>query len=329
MLVPNRHKDSDDYRYGFQGQEMDNELKGEGNSINYTFRMHDPRIGRFFATDPLEGDFSHNSPYAFSENRVMDSYEYEGLEKVAIFGASLPGQYYLPIWGSNPPQNTPGHTAYNSTHVRFFGKQAQRLKQQYGYSIHQMLTGKDFIKSLVTETKKHGSISSIAIFSHGNTNGLLLSNDEGFYSTEANKQAGLGAATIQDLQNKVKSGEIKFDKDAVCFFDACHAVGENATVKTDSPAVQFTLMTGVTSIGSTGSVSMKDPTKANGEFTTMGDFYKITRVQYQKTIDIKNPEKTSKWQFWKSDTIKKIEKGYTIKKEIIGSDVKIDDHIKK
>jgi hypothetical protein len=59
---------------------MDNELKGEGNSLNYTFRMHDPRIGRFFATDPLFADYPHNSPYAFSENRVIDGVELEGLE---------------------------------------------------------------------------------------------------------------------------------------------------------------------------------------------------------------------------------------------------------
>jgi RHS repeat-associated protein len=80
MLVPNRHGQSDSYRYGFQGQEMDNELKGEGNSLNYTFRMHDPRIGRFFATDPLESKYPWNSPYAFSENRVIASVELEGLE---------------------------------------------------------------------------------------------------------------------------------------------------------------------------------------------------------------------------------------------------------
>ncbi|WP_035088283.1 DUF6443 domain-containing protein, partial [Aquimarina muelleri] len=30
MLLPNRHGNSGDYRYGFQGQEMDNEIKGEG-----------------------------------------------------------------------------------------------------------------------------------------------------------------------------------------------------------------------------------------------------------------------------------------------------------
>jgi RHS repeat-associated protein len=80
MLVPNPDRTASKYRYGFQGQEMDNELKGEGNSLNYEFRMHDPRVGRFFAVDPLSHKFSWNSPYAFSENRVIDGLELEGLE---------------------------------------------------------------------------------------------------------------------------------------------------------------------------------------------------------------------------------------------------------
>ena len=80
QLVPNRHGSSTAYRYGFQGQEKDDELKGEGNSLNYTFRMHDPRVGRFFARDPLERSFPWNSPYAFSENRVIDGIELEGAE---------------------------------------------------------------------------------------------------------------------------------------------------------------------------------------------------------------------------------------------------------
>ena len=80
MLVPNRHGSSESYRYGFQGQEKDDEVKGEGNSLNYTFRMHDPRVGRFFAVDPLSKDYPWNSFYAFSENRVIDGIELEGLE---------------------------------------------------------------------------------------------------------------------------------------------------------------------------------------------------------------------------------------------------------
>lgn len=82
MLLNNRHGsvDNDAYRYGFQGQERDDELKGEGNSYNYTFRMHDPRLGRFFAVDRMAPQYPHNSPYAFSENRVIDGIELEGLE---------------------------------------------------------------------------------------------------------------------------------------------------------------------------------------------------------------------------------------------------------
>jgi RHS repeat-associated protein len=74
----------DGYRYSFQGQERDDEVKGEGNSVNYKFRMHDPRVGRFFAVDPLTGRYPYNSPYAFSENRVIDAIELEGLEKFII-----------------------------------------------------------------------------------------------------------------------------------------------------------------------------------------------------------------------------------------------------
>ncbi len=84
MLLPNRHQNTGDYRYGFQNQEMDNELKGEGNSINYKYRMHDPRAGRFFAVDPLAAKYPWNSSYAFSENRVIDGVELEGLEHLTI-----------------------------------------------------------------------------------------------------------------------------------------------------------------------------------------------------------------------------------------------------
>ncbi|TRX09649.1 HNH endonuclease [Flavobacterium gawalongense] len=42
--------------------------------------MHDPRVGRFFARDPLFKEYPFYSPYAFSGNRVIDKVELEGLE---------------------------------------------------------------------------------------------------------------------------------------------------------------------------------------------------------------------------------------------------------
>jgi len=73
-----------DYRYGFQGQEKDNEVKGNGNSVNYKFRMHDPRLGRFFAVDPLSAKYPHYTPYSFSGNKVIHAIELEGLEEKII-----------------------------------------------------------------------------------------------------------------------------------------------------------------------------------------------------------------------------------------------------
>ena len=70
------------YLYGFQGQERDDEIKGKGNSLNYTYRMHDPRLGRFFAVDPLTSKYPWYSPYQFSGNKVIAFNELEGLEEV-------------------------------------------------------------------------------------------------------------------------------------------------------------------------------------------------------------------------------------------------------
>ncbi len=80
MTQPKRHGSTDFYRYGFQGQEKDDEIKGEGNSYNYKYRMHDPRIGRFFAQDPLFRQYPWNSVYAFAENRPIAGIDLEGLE---------------------------------------------------------------------------------------------------------------------------------------------------------------------------------------------------------------------------------------------------------
>ncbi len=98
QLLPNRHGNSSDYRYSFQGQEQDPEIKGEGNSINYKFRMHDPRVGRFFAIDPLTAEYPWYTPYSFSGNRVIASTELEGLEEKSVIL-----WYESPTIGTGPP----------------------------------------------------------------------------------------------------------------------------------------------------------------------------------------------------------------------------------
>ncbi|MFY7937691.1 MAG: putative toxin, partial [Flavobacterium sp.] len=69
-----------EYRFGFNGQEKDDEFKSEGNSITFEFRIHDPRLGKFLSVDPLCNEYPWNSSYAFCENRVIDGIDLEGLE---------------------------------------------------------------------------------------------------------------------------------------------------------------------------------------------------------------------------------------------------------
>ena len=48
------------YRYGFNGMEKDDEVNGQsGGNVNFTFRLYNSRIGKFFSKDPL----SYSYPY--------------------------------------------------------------------------------------------------------------------------------------------------------------------------------------------------------------------------------------------------------------------------
>jgi RHS repeat-associated protein len=74
----------DAYRYGFNGMERDDEMKGLGNSYDFMFRMYDSRLGKFLSVDPLAADYPWNSSYAFAENDVIRSIDLEGLEKWVV-----------------------------------------------------------------------------------------------------------------------------------------------------------------------------------------------------------------------------------------------------
>jgi RHS repeat-associated protein len=69
------------YRYGFNGKENDNEVKGEGAQQNYGMRIYDPRLGRFLSVDPIASEFPWNGTYAYAENDPINFIDLDGLEK--------------------------------------------------------------------------------------------------------------------------------------------------------------------------------------------------------------------------------------------------------
>jgi len=72
MLLPNRHEDAGEYRYGFNGMEKDDEVSGEGNSYDYGARLYNPRVGRWFSVDPLAHLREWVSPYNFVQNNPIN-----------------------------------------------------------------------------------------------------------------------------------------------------------------------------------------------------------------------------------------------------------------
>ena len=64
--------------------------------------MHDPRVGRFFAVDPLSPQYPHYTPYSFSGNKLIAFRELEGLEEFqAITNRDWRWRYYIVQKGDN------------------------------------------------------------------------------------------------------------------------------------------------------------------------------------------------------------------------------------
>ena len=68
------------YRYGFNGKENDNEVKGNGNQQDYGMRIYDTRLGRFLSVDPITKSYPWLTPYQFASNRPVDGIDLDGLE---------------------------------------------------------------------------------------------------------------------------------------------------------------------------------------------------------------------------------------------------------
>ena len=66
------------YRYGFNGMEKDDEVKGSGNSLDFGARVYDPRLARFLSVDPLCRNFPYVSSYAYAGNNPVQNIDVNG-----------------------------------------------------------------------------------------------------------------------------------------------------------------------------------------------------------------------------------------------------------
>jgi len=87
-LKPGRIYSSSEYKFGFNSLEKDNEIKGNGNSINYGARIYDPRVSRFLSIDPISSQFPFYSPYQFAGLKPTWAIDLDGREELPYWERS-------------------------------------------------------------------------------------------------------------------------------------------------------------------------------------------------------------------------------------------------
>lgn len=78
LLQSGRNYNAGAYRYGFNGKEKDDELKGNGNSYDYGFRIYDTRLGRWMSEDPIAKKYPELSPYNYVANNPIFFIDLDG-----------------------------------------------------------------------------------------------------------------------------------------------------------------------------------------------------------------------------------------------------------
>ena len=87
----------DQSRMGFNSKENDNEVKGDGASYDYGFRIYDPRLGKFLSVDPLFKGYPWYTPYQFAGNTPIQAIDLDGLEEFKVTKTRESGKLHIRI----------------------------------------------------------------------------------------------------------------------------------------------------------------------------------------------------------------------------------------
>jgi len=93
------------YRFGFNGNEMDDETYGDGNEMDFGARIYDGRLGRWMSVDPLIREYPYISSYSFALNNPTLFLDPDGNSIIIYFMAQDP---------QDPTKTIETSYAYNS-----------------------------------------------------------------------------------------------------------------------------------------------------------------------------------------------------------------------
>jgi RHS repeat-associated protein len=157
MLMAGRSYSSTAYKYGFNGKEKDDEMKGLGNSIAFEARIYDPRLGRFSSIDPKVSSYPNTSGYSFAYSSPILFVDKMGESpKVAIILAT-------------------------GTEKEDFDDHVGSLRKN-GYKVIYVETGKQLLDAMKNYSPKTDPIQNLVILSHCSPGGPSNGKKGGLYT---------------------------------------------------------------------------------------------------------------------------------------------------
>ncbi len=241
MEMPNFGYKAEEYRYGFNGMEKDNEMKGKGNSYDYGARMYDPRVGRWFSLDPYRQKYSSVSPYHFGFNNPIITIDPNGKENIVVVGMDKANnnQYnfvqsgllkvkdYLKqdetttimIYSDNETKKF--NAEFKSSVHKLYGDAVNVVEFSTDDNLTNYLNSKDTQKKALSIERLDDKITDISIFGHG-----LVSEKGGYepnYTRSLLNDRDESSWSIEDIENLKTNA---FDNPMIYLF-TCNAATAN------------------------------------------------------------------------------------------------------
>jgi RHS repeat-associated protein len=170
MVMPGRKFSAGNgYRYGFNGKENDDEVKGEDSQQDYGMRIYDPRVGKFLSVDPLTKKYPELTPYQFASNIPISGVDLDGLEFYfaadgAFLGKSEKGGTQIRVatkyHTANYMQNGKQVSMNVVTEYKDINKVSVGIASNVYAKIYQMEVGQPSVSSVVASDRPSTSTAS-------------------------------------------------------------------------------------------------------------------------------------------------------------------------
>ncbi len=187
MVMPGRkYEPTSGYRYGFNGKEKDNEVKGENNQLDFGNRVYDPRLGHWLSVDPEAKRYPGYSPYNYALNTPISAVDPDGRLIIFIGG--------LRLWVGQGDQKGDGYKTSNS------------YQGIYNYDIYNYWS--DDKNSFGRKADIAGGFKNRL----GDNNAWYTSGSSTWRS-QPKKRIEQGKKKAEEFHAMVQSGQIKLEKD--------------------------------------------------------------------------------------------------------------------